>query len=64
MNPRELIEKLAAAGYELNRQGKGSHAIYTHKTDKSRPPIIVPVHKGKEIKPGLAKAIMKQAGIR
>ncbi len=63
MNARELIEKLRLAGYELDRQGKGSHAIYRHK-DPTRKPIPVPMHGSKEINPGLLKKIFKDAGIK
>lgn len=61
MKYRELVELMKAAGWRFDRNGKGSHKIYRH-PEKSYP-ITVPDHGGKELNPGLVKAIRKQAGI-
>lgn len=60
MKYRELTELLKVAGWEFERNGKGSHKVWR----KGNLIIPVPDHGGKEINPGLVKAIKKQAGIK
>jgi predicted RNA binding protein YcfA (HicA-like mRNA interferase family) len=55
----ELIKILQFKGFQIVRQ-KGSHVILI---DKEKNRIVVPVHPGKEIKPGLLRAILREAGI-
>jgi predicted RNA binding protein YcfA (HicA-like mRNA interferase family) len=55
----ELIKILQLKGFQIIRQ-KGSHVILI---DKEKNRIVVPVHPGKEIKPGLLRAILREAGI-
>jgi predicted RNA binding protein YcfA (HicA-like mRNA interferase family) len=55
----ELIKIVQLKGFQIVRQ-KGSHVILINK-EKNR--IVVPVHPGKEIKPGLLRAILREAGI-
>jgi len=59
LNPTKLIKILEKEGYRIVRQ-KGSHVIMINEK-KNR--IVVPVHPGKDIKPGLARAILREAGI-
>jgi predicted RNA binding protein YcfA (HicA-like mRNA interferase family) len=55
----QLIKILQLQGFQVIRQ-KGSHVILI---DKEKNRIVVPVHPGKEIKPGLLRAILREAGI-
>ena len=55
MKRRDLVRKLEAAGYKLDRTG--DHAIYEKKGCR---PVQVPNHN--EIKEVLAKKILKDAG--
>ena len=56
MKRKDLIKKLKAAGYRLDRTG--DHAIYEK---LENPPVQVPNHR--EINEYTAKAILKAAGI-
>ena len=56
----DLVRALAKIGYVVVRQ-KGSHMRLRHGTDPSRKPLSVPRHP--EIKRGLLKDIMRDAGI-
>ncbi|MCW4047185.1 MAG: type II toxin-antitoxin system HicA family toxin [Candidatus Bathyarchaeota archaeon] len=51
-----MLEK---EGFKIIRQ-KGSHIIMIN-SRKVR--IVIPMHPGKDIKPGLARAILREAGI-
>lgn len=46
--------------FKLDRQ-KGSHAVYYRDSDKSR--VVIPMHKGKTIKPKTLSAIIQDMGI-
>lgn len=59
LDPQKLIKILQKAGFKLIRQ-KGSHVILMN--DK-RVRIVIPVHPGKDVKPGLVRAIIREAGI-
>jgi len=59
VSPFKLIKILEKAGFRIIRQ-KGSHVIMMNDR-KVR--IVIPVHPGKDIKPGLVRAIMREAGI-
>jgi predicted RNA binding protein YcfA (HicA-like mRNA interferase family) len=54
-----LVRALVRLGWSLDRQA-GSHAVLTK---PSRNPVVVPMHKGKALKEGTARAILKQAGL-
>ena len=56
MKRKDLVRKLKAAGYRLDRTG--DHAIYEK---PGRRPVQVPNHR--EINENTAKAILKIAGI-
>ena len=58
MKRRDLIKLLRSAGYREARND-GGHAIYEKTGDR---PVQVPNHR--EIKEHLAKAILKQAGLK
>jgi len=57
MKRKDLIRKLEAAGFRLNRTG--DHAIYEKQGSRS---VQVPNHR--EINEYTAKAILKTAGIK
>jgi len=59
ISPRKLIKILEKAGFKVIRQ-KGSHVIMINDR-KTR--IVIPVHPGKDIKPGRTRAILREAGI-
>ncbi len=54
-----VLRALGRLGWQLDRQS-GSHAVLLK---QGRPPLTVPVHKGKTLKEGTARGILKQAGI-
>lgn len=60
MNAREVKKKLEKAGFTLARIN-GSHWIYEK---KGFPPIPVPDHGSKDIKPGTLNSILKAAGLK
>lgn len=57
----EVIRALRKAGFEIARI-KGSHHILRHRDDPSRG-TVVPVHHGKDIKRGLLRKIIADAGL-
>jgi len=59
LNPHKLIKMLQRAGFKIIRQ-KGSHVIMMNDR-KIR--TVIPVHPGKDVKPGLIRAIIKEAGL-
>ena len=59
LNPRKLIKILEKTGFKIIRQ-KGSHVIMMNDR-KTR--IVIPVHPRKNIKPGLIRAMIREAEI-
>jgi predicted RNA binding protein YcfA (HicA-like mRNA interferase family) len=59
LDSHKLIKALERAGFKDVRQ-KGSHVILIN--DKGTL-IVVPVHSGKDVKPGLVRAIIKETGL-
>jgi predicted RNA binding protein YcfA (HicA-like mRNA interferase family) len=59
ISPNKLVKILEKEGFKIIRQ-KGSHVIMIN-SRKTR--IVLPVHPGKDIKPGLIRAIIREAGI-
>ncbi|NMC49634.1 MAG: type II toxin-antitoxin system HicA family toxin [Desulfovibrio sp.] len=58
MNGREVLRRLKAAGWELDRI-VGSHHIMV----KDGRAVPVPVHGSRDIGPGLLAAISRQTGV-
>ena len=56
----ELIRKLKAAGFAEQRHGKSSHRQFVHPDGRA---ITVAVHTKKEVGTGLARRILKEAGL-
>jgi len=59
ISPNKLVKILQKESFKIIRQ-KGSHVIMIN-SRKTR--IVIPVHPGKDIKPGLIRAILREAGI-
>jgi predicted RNA binding protein YcfA (HicA-like mRNA interferase family) len=57
----EVIRALRKAGFDVTRI-KGSHHIMRHRDDPSRG-MVVPVHAGKDVKRGLLRKIIGDAGL-
>lgn len=61
MKSAELIGILVKSGWYVDRHRGGSHMIMRH---RDRPGfLVVPSHGSKEVGTGLAKSILKQAGL-
>lgn len=60
IKPEKMIKILKEFGFKPIRQ-KGSHIILMNEERKR---IVIPLHKGKDLKPALVKIILKQAGIK
>jgi predicted RNA binding protein YcfA (HicA-like mRNA interferase family) len=58
MNPKEIIRRLKAAGFEEVSQ-RGSHLKLKHADGRI---TVVPVH-GRDLGIGLVKAIERQSGV-
>ncbi|WP_306371611.1 type II toxin-antitoxin system HicA family toxin [Nocardiopsis sp. CC223A] len=56
---RVVLKALEKAGYRIDRV-TGSHHVMVH-TD--RPPVSVPVHKGRDMKKGTLRGIIKDTGL-
>lgn len=56
LKPRELIRALERMGFRLLRKSRGSHWQFEH-SDGRR--TTVPVHKGRDIGPGLLRKILR-----
>jgi len=61
LTARDVIRKLRKAGFEFDRQAKGSHEIWYHPATKRR--TTVPNHPGTDLPKGTLRAIIKQAGL-
>jgi predicted RNA binding protein YcfA (HicA-like mRNA interferase family) len=61
LTSRDVIKGLKRAGFEFDRQAKGSHEIWYNPHTKRR--TTIPNHPGIEIKKGTLKAILEQAGL-
>ena len=57
----EVIRALRKAGFEVARI-RGSHHIMRHRDDPNRG-TVVPVHAGRDIKRGLLRKIISDAGL-
>jgi predicted RNA binding protein YcfA (HicA-like mRNA interferase family) len=55
-----VVRALTRAGFVLDRIA-GSHHVLAHRTDPTRT-VTVPVHSGRDLKPGTLRAIIRQAG--
>jgi len=61
MTSAELIRKLKRAGFQFDRQAKGSHEVWYHPATKRR--AVIPNHPGRELATGTLRAILRESGI-
>ena len=57
---REVVRVAESIGFVFDRQ-RGSHAVYVRSTDSRR--IIIPMHGGKDLKPGTLRGIINDMGL-
>jgi len=57
---QRVIKVLERTGFRIVRQ-KGSHVIMMNEKGVR---IVIPVHPGRDVKPGLIRAIIKEAGLK
>ena len=57
---RDLIRIAEKGGFKFDRQ-RGSHAVYRRSLDLRR--LVVPVHKGRDLKPGTLRALIDDMGL-
>jgi predicted RNA binding protein YcfA (HicA-like mRNA interferase family) len=58
VNGKRVIQALTRAGFLVNRI-VGSHHVLVYPDDPTR---SVPVHAGRDLKPGTVRSIIRQAG--
>jgi predicted RNA binding protein YcfA (HicA-like mRNA interferase family) len=58
---RDVVRALRRAGFVVDRI-VGSHHVMTIPGDPSRT-VTVPVHSGRDLKPGTLRSIIRQAGL-
>ena len=56
LKPRELIRALERIGFRLQRKSRGSHWQFEHPDGRR---TTVPVHKSRDIGPGLLRKILR-----
>jgi predicted RNA binding protein YcfA (HicA-like mRNA interferase family) len=56
----QVIRALRRAGFEVDRI-VGSHYVLVYPGDPTRT-VTVPVHRGRDLKPGTLRSIIRQAG--
>jgi predicted RNA binding protein YcfA (HicA-like mRNA interferase family) len=57
---KRVIQALSKAGFEVNRI-VGSHHVLVFPGDPTRT-VTVPVHAGRDLKPGTLRSVIRQAG--
>jgi predicted RNA binding protein YcfA (HicA-like mRNA interferase family) len=58
---RELTRRLRKFGFRFYRHGKGSHELWVRDTDGKVVPV--PHHRGKNIRKGTVRAIIREVGV-
>ena len=58
---REVTAKLKRFGFKYYRTGKGSHELWVRDSDGKVVPV--PHHKGKSIRKGTIRAIIREVGL-
>jgi len=57
---RQVVRVAESIGILLDRQ-RGSHAIYYRESDRRR--VVIPIHAGKDLKPGTLRGIIADMGL-
>lgn len=60
VSARELMRVAEKLGFIFDRQ-RGSHAVYLRVSDRRR--LVVPVHKGRDLKPGTLRGLIDDMGL-
>jgi predicted RNA binding protein YcfA (HicA-like mRNA interferase family) len=60
LKPRELVRALERMGFLLLRKSQGSHWQFAHPDGRR---TTVPVHKGRDIGPGLLRKILRDVEV-
>ena len=58
---REVTRRLRKLGFRFYRQGKGSHELWVRDSDGRVVPV--PHHRGKSIRKGTVRAIIREVGV-
>ena len=61
VNGKRVIQALTRAGFVVNRT-VGSHHVLVYPKDPTRT-VTVPVHAGRDLKPGTLRSIIRQTGL-
>jgi predicted RNA binding protein YcfA (HicA-like mRNA interferase family) len=61
LNYLEVIQRLRKLGFRFYRQGKGSHELWVRDADGTVVPV--PHYKGKKIRKGTVRAIIREVGV-
>jgi predicted RNA binding protein YcfA (HicA-like mRNA interferase family) len=61
VNGKRVIQALTKAGFVVNRI-VGSHHVVVYPGDPTRT-VTVPVHAGRDLKPGTLRSIIRQTGL-
>lgn len=56
---KEFIKVIKKLGFYLDRQ-RGSHAVYKHQDGRR---VVIPIHSGKDLKPGTLMGMIQDLGI-
>lgn len=60
VSAREVIRVAEKLGFAFDRQ-RGSHAVYFRASDRRR--VVIPVHKGRDLKPGTLRGLIDDLGL-
>ena len=60
VKPRELIRALERMGFHLLRKSRGAHQQFEHPDGRR---TTVPMHKGRDVGPGLLRKILRDIEI-
>jgi predicted RNA binding protein YcfA (HicA-like mRNA interferase family) len=60
VNGRRVVQALRRTGFIVDRV-VGSHHVLVYPGDPTRT-VVIPVHAGRDLKPGTLRAIIRQAG--
>ena len=60
VSARDVIRVAEKLGFVFDRQ-KGSHAVFLRDTDKRR--LVIPIHKGRDLRPGTLRGLIDDMGI-
>ncbi len=58
---QEVTKRLRKLGFRFHRQGKGSHELWVRDADGRVVPV--PHYKGKKIRKGTVRAIIREVGV-